>query len=68
MEEIKLPNFYAGVENEVSCDFLFNVNNLKTRADVLRWYLEMNTGGTPHSKEEIKRVEELYEESFRSTK
>lgn len=40
-------------------DFIFYVNDLKTRADVLRWYLEINSGGTPHSSEEIARVASL---------
>ena len=37
------------------------INNLQWRKDVLRWYLEMNSGGTVHSKEELERVAELYE-------
>ena len=36
-----------------------HVNDLPTRADVLRWYLEFNSGGTPHSTDEITRVREL---------
>ncbi len=40
------------------CDhtFVFHVNNLATRAEVLQWYLEMNSGGTPHTDAEIDRV------------
>lgn len=38
-----------------------NVNNLKTRAEVLRWYCDMNDGGTPHSEAEIERVRKLLE-------
>lgn len=37
----------------------YSVNNLKTRQEVLQWYIEMNSGGTPHSKEEIDRVKDL---------
>lgn len=37
----------------------FNVNDLQTRAEVLRWYIEMNSGGVVHSDEEIERVKEL---------
>lgn len=37
----------------------FNVNDLQTRAEVLRWYIEMNSGGVVHSKKEIERVKEL---------
>lgn len=41
-------------------DFLrFNVNCLNKRADVLRWYIQFNDGGTPHSKEEIERVKRM---------
>jgi len=36
-----------------------NVNDLKTRAEVLQWYIEFNSGGTPHSDEEIARVGKL---------
>ena len=39
--------------------FVFNVNDLKTRAEVLQWYLDLNSGGVVHSKEELDRVKEL---------
>lgn len=29
---------------------------------MLQWYIDMNTGGTPHSREEIARVEKLLSE------
>ncbi|WP_433752302.1 DUF262 domain-containing protein [Paenibacillus amylolyticus] len=37
----------------------FHVNNLKTRKEVLEWYLQMNNGGTIHSQDELDRVAEL---------
>lgn len=37
----------------------FHVNDLQTKADVLKWYIEMNSGGVVHSKEEIARVKGL---------
>lgn len=40
-----------------------NVNDLKTEQEVLRWYVDMNAGGTPHSKKEIERVKKLIEET-----
>ncbi len=40
---------------------VFNVNQLQTKAEVLQWYLQMNTGGTVHTESEIKRVRELLE-------
>lgn len=36
-----------------------NINNLKTEKEVLTWYIEMNTGGTVHTDEEIERVKRL---------
>lgn len=36
-----------------------SVNTLKTEAEVIQWYIELNEGGTPHSKEEIERVKLL---------
>lgn len=40
-----------------------NVNDLKTKREVLEWYVQMNAGGTPHSPEEIERVKRLMEDS-----
>lgn len=41
--------------------FIFRCNNLWTRRDVIRWYLGINSKGTPHSQEEIDRVRKLLE-------
>jgi len=38
-----------------------NVNDLKTRAEVLQWYLDFNTGGVVHTDAEIQRVRKLLE-------
>lgn len=52
MNEIegKLPSY---------CEFIFNINDLKTRNDILKWYLEINYSGTPHSQQELDRVKQL---------
>lgn len=42
-------------------DFYFVINNLRTRKEVLNWYLGINSGGTPHSEEEINRIKGLLE-------
>lgn len=61
----EIPAFgtvYANYEDRLNLlrhDFIFKINDLPCRADVLRWYLEMNTGGTPHTPEEISRVKNL---------
>lgn len=50
---------YTGNMRLSGPDFRWHVNDLKTRAEVLRWYCEMNTGGTPHTDEEIQKVRDL---------
>jgi len=42
-----------------SADFIFHVNDLKTYAAVLRWYIDLNQGGTVHTDAEIAKVREL---------
>ena len=39
--------------------FEWHVNNLNTKAEVLKWYLEVNTGGVVHTQEELNRVKKL---------
>ena len=38
-----------------------NLNDLKSQREVLQWYIDLNSGGTPHSSEEIQRVKQLME-------
>ncbi len=45
----------------VDVGFSFNIAKLKTRKEVLEWYLDFNTGGTYHTEKEIQRVKELIE-------
>lgn len=44
----------------------FHVNSLKTRKDILQWYLELNSGGTVHSDEELNKVRKML--SYASSK
>lgn len=39
-----------------------NVNDLKTEKEVLQWYVDMNSGGTPHTNDEIERVKKMIQE------
>jgi len=39
--------------------FRFRVVELRTRADMLKLYLALNVGGTPHAPEEIQRVQAM---------
>lgn len=43
-----------------SISFQININNLPTTLAVIRWYLEINSGGTPHSPDELARVQAMY--------
>lgn len=43
-------------------DVIININNLKTRKEVLTWYIDMNTCGTAHTKEELGKVKNLLAE------
>jgi hypothetical protein len=39
--------------------FKVQVGSFQTRAEILEWYLQVNSGGTPHTKEELERVRKL---------
>jgi uncharacterized protein YerC len=43
----------------MECCLYWHVNDLKTYEEVLRWYIELNTGGTIHTEEEIVRVRKM---------
>jgi len=55
--------YYKDFEGKMpsDLDLLFNVNNLKTKKEVLQWYLEMNSGGTVHTKDELNKVRGMLE-------
>jgi len=42
-----------------------NIANLKSRKEILNWYIQLNTGGTYHSDEEIEKVKQLMEQEER---
>jgi len=55
-------NFYCDFTDHLpSVGFVVAVNMLKTRREVLQWYIDLNAGGTPHSEKEIERVRALVE-------
>lgn len=45
--------------NTFQCDFIFYINDLQTRQEVLQWYLDLNTCGTPHTEEDLEKVRRL---------
>lgn len=64
-DEIKVfGHFYSEFEGRTDIirhNMVLHVNSLNTKKDVLTWYVQMNNGGTPHSEEEIKRVQKMIE-------
>lgn len=54
----KYPDFEDALPI-MDCAFVFHVNNLKTRAEVLQWYLDLNSGGVVHTQEELDKVKLL---------
>lgn len=57
----QLYSEFGGTTDFVRHDMLVNVNDLQTKREVLQWYIEMNSGGTPHTEAEIERVKMLME-------
>lgn len=58
---------YADFEDSIRManpSFNFYVNDLHTRAEVLQFYLDINTGGTVHTSDEIARVQKLLGETL----
>ncbi len=49
-----------------NCNFRFRVCKLKAKADVLRLYLNINAGGTPHTTEEIEKVRNMLKNEKKS--
>lgn len=39
--------------------FQIYINGLNTRAEVLKWYLELNSGGTVHTQDELDKVRRM---------
>lgn len=39
--------------------FVVHVNNLNSRAEVLQWYCDLNSGGVAHTDDEIRKVKDL---------
>lgn len=61
-DEIKVFESYCSEFEDnirMASDMIVNINMLQSKKQVLRWYLEMNSGGTPHTEEELRKVEKL---------
>ena len=52
---------YTDKMNSLEQRFLFHINDMETRREMLQWYLDLNTGGVVHTSEEIEKVKFLLE-------
>lgn len=61
-DEFEFNNYL--VKYQPSAEFAVNIyrNNLSDKKEILEWYVDMNSGGTPHSNEEIDRVKRMIED------
>lgn len=62
---LSLEDFEGSYHHKLSSAFYITVEvyEFKTRAELLQFYLDLNDGGTQHTKEEIKRVKQLLKNS-----
>ena len=70
--EVKAYGYYMNEYTDkfriMQCGFSVHVADLETREEVLKWYLDMNTGGTVHTDDEIQKVKDLLKgEQLRGT-
>jgi hypothetical protein len=54
----KIPNDFLF---NINTNGILNINDLKTKKEVLIWYLEMNSDGTPHTEQELNKVKNMIE-------
>lgn len=54
--------FYKDFEDKLHSlypNFIFFINDLANYKDVLKWYVQLNSGGTPHTQTEIEKVKNM---------
>lgn len=57
-------SYYSEFTGHLRCvNYLtFHINELGTRKEVLEWYLQLNSGGTVHTEDELTKVKRLIAE------
>lgn len=52
---------YSQIENypKNTVHFEININNMKTKNEIVEWYIDYNSGGTVHSEEDLERAKKL---------
>lgn len=61
-EEFGFTGREAGVNALPEYRLNIYTNNLNSEKEILEWYVDMNSGGTPHSDEEINKVKRMISE------
>lgn len=56
----RISDFTGYLRDHHAC-FTFHINDLQTKAEVLQWYLDLNSGGVVHTNEELAKVRVLLE-------
>lgn len=56
-------HFYEDFEDKIRVSFVFNVLNIRSKRELLKIYLDFNSGGTIHSKEELEKVKKMIEDT-----
>ena len=55
-------NEYEDTFDWLVCRFHFHVHDLNNKIDVVQWYLDMNTGGSIHTEEDLEPARRMLEE------
>lgn len=67
-DKFKVFGHYASEFEDVPRGYLTNmyfvINELQYKREVLQWYIEMNSGGTPHTESEINKVKEILNNEY----
>ena len=50
------------IDKPCNVNLCFHINSLKTRREVLQWYLDLNSGGVIHTADELYKVRRLLEQ------
>ena len=61
-DEFEFPRAVICEPPMAEYEFHVYINHLKTKKEVLQWYVDMNAGGTPHTSKEIEKVKNMIEE------
>ena len=62
-DKIKVfDTYYKDYEDKLKsykAEFIWHIASLKSKKEVLEWYLDFNSGGTVHTEEELNKVKNM---------